>query len=178
LRNAQIQKRHYSGQAKGQSCRLEHRGIIPFYQNKGSQMILKRNYTPQPPPKAPIVHSKPKNEFELKGANRLRKQRLSLFVLSILFIPYVSLVTRISPFDAIDFLLAFICFCYLGYPSFKYAFVKCPRCNNLYGSTKSWASGFTSKYLHCGLSIRKKDLILDFKKQGGRCYERCKQRNY
>jgi len=107
------------------------------------------------------AHSKPKNVFELKGAIRLRKLRLSLFLLFIFYLPYGALVMSISPSEQVGFVFVIIYFCAIAFVAFWYSFAKCPRCNKFFTWTGLFANGFTSKCLHCGLSIRKRDLVLE-----------------
>lgn len=122
-------------------------------------MILKRDYTPLPPP--PIIHSKPRNKEELKGIIRLRKLRLRLVILGVFYVPFGGFIMSIIPSEIVSGIIVFTYFFIMLVVGFRYAFAKCPRCNNVYGATKSWANGFTSKCLHCGLSIRKIDLKID-----------------
>ncbi len=89
---------------------------------------------------------------------RLRKLRLRFVLLGAFYIPFAGFIMSIIPSEIVSGIIVFTYFFILLVAGFRYAFVKCPRCNNLYGATKSWANGFTSKCLHCGLSIRKNDM--------------------
>jgi len=113
--------------------------------------------------KTPIMHTKPENAFELKGVIRLRKLRLSLFLFFLLFLfylPYGAMVMSISISEKVSMVLILIYFCSLAFVGFWYNFAKCPRCNKFFSLIGLYANGFTSKCLHCGLSIRKKDLMI------------------
>ncbi len=110
--------------------------------------------------KTPIIHTKPENAFELKGVIRLRKLRLSLFLLFLFYLPYGAMVMSISISERVRMVLLIICFCTLAFVGFLYNFAKCPRCNKFFSLIGLSLNGFTSKCLHCGLSIRKKDLII------------------
>lgn len=126
-------------------------------------MILKRNYTPAPPLKPPIVHSKPKNEAELEGVIYLRKLRVRLVILGLFYLPYGMFVASIIPSEAISFVFVLIYFCAIAYTGFRSAIYICPRCKRNFHWGGSIANGFTSKCMNCGLSLRKKDLSIDSK---------------
>ena len=103
-------------------------------------------------------HSKPQNSHELKGAIHLRKLRITAFSFFILMAPVISIVdliiqseSFISVFVVISMFLNLILFLWFG-------FSPCPRCNETFTMKGLFQNGFTSKCLHCGLSIRKKDL--------------------
>ena len=103
-------------------------------------------------------HSKPKSELELKGAIHLRKLRITLFSLFLFYVPFVAFMDSIMPSEKISIAFAIIYFCTMAFVGIWYNFSKCPRCNNFFGWKWYYGNGFTNKCLHCGLSIRKKDL--------------------
>ena len=76
------------------------------------------------------THSKPENEFELKGAVRLRKLRITLFSLFLFYLPYGALVMSIFPSEQVSLGFAIIYLCTVAFVAFWFSFAKCPRCKN------------------------------------------------
>lgn len=107
------------------------------------------------------LHSKPRNVIELKGATRLRKLRLLMYLLFIGYLPFGVFIVSIINSEKISGIIVFIYFLLFGFVTAINSFSKCPRCKNIYTWKGLYANGFTTKCLHCGLSIRKKDLSID-----------------
>jgi hypothetical protein len=126
-------------------------------------MIMKRDHTPLPPPPPPIVHSKPKTDAELKGALNIRKRKFQIISLFLLFGPCASIIVWISPFEILSFILVASYLLFTIVFSFRHGLPLCPRCNKSYYHKGGFTTPLTSKCLNCGLSIRKEDVILDFK---------------
>ncbi len=114
-------------------------------------------FKPAPP------HSKPENKKELEGAIFLRKLRITLFLMFFLWLPFGALVMSVFPSEKISITFIIIYLCAVVVVIFWYSFSKCPRCNNFYTWKFLYSNGFTSKCLHCGLSILKKDLTVTTK---------------
>ncbi len=109
--------------------------------------------------KAP-EHSNPKNEFELKGAIRIRKLKITMFTLFLFYLPYSALISLIPCSEKVHLTFIIIYFFTIIFISFWYSFSTCPRCKNIFTWKRFYANGFTSKCLHCGLSIRKDYLVI------------------
>jgi len=91
----------------------------------------------------------------------IRKIKLRLFLGFLLYLPLavVTLFPLIKMFPGAENFIGFgyfFCFAgWLGYHSLKLSFTSCIKCGNPFFRKGVWRNTFSSKCLHCGLSIKK-----------------------
>lgn len=91
-----------------------------------------------------------------KNLLKIQKKRRNCFILIASFFPAGVLISEviISPISGILVLSLFLI---TGICVAKVAFQKCPRCRQFFFFSPSWANGFTSKCLNCGISFKGKE---------------------
>jgi hypothetical protein len=89
-----------------------------------------------------------------KGLSKIKKLRLFLSTLWLSFIPFVLIVSFlrqpdwIITFIGIAWVILFVVF------GMIHAFVRCPACNKPFNFRGLYGNPFTSKCLHCGISLK------------------------
>lgn len=92
---------------------------------------------------------------EKEGVRRIRRRRILSFILFLSYVPSVGVIHTWTGSDTIAITVGLMIFVTIGGLWLLLALAKCPRCKKLFFSKWYWSNGFSSKCLHCGLSIKR-----------------------
>ncbi len=106
-------------------------------------------------------HVKPKNEIELRFALHIRKLKLISLCIVIGFSPFLSVLSFLIPFYSVKLFLILLYVCFSLLFVLYHLNIECPRCKKLFYWEGKASNMFTTKCLNCGLSTRKKNLVIE-----------------
>ena len=85
---------------------------------------------------------------------KLQNKRRVAFLMILCFVPIGAFIEKILNSSALAGILVFIYFIFTALLLMRVAFHKCPRCHKFFFFNSSWANGFTSKCLNCGINFK------------------------
>jgi len=99
------------------------------------------------------MKKEPITEIKEKLLKIQKKRRLALLMMLCL-VPIAATMDKVLDSSLLAGILVFIYFIFTGFLLMRVAFHKCPRCHRFFFASKSWANGFTSKCMNCGINFK------------------------